>query len=77
MIIGLPAYQPPVVESVYCYCRRFYRVFVGNEDYQARFAEKEAAEMGATFIDARQTPFYECTCGQCLDFAIESTFTIQ
>jgi hypothetical protein len=45
-------YMPPVVESVFCYCRAHYRVFVGVEDYQARFAEKEAQEMGAVFVDA-------------------------
>jgi len=77
MITGLPAYQPPVVESVYFYCRVHYRVFVGIEDYQARFAEKEAQEMGATFIDARITPFYECECGQVLDFAPEGFLTVQ
>jgi hypothetical protein len=73
MITGLPAYQPPVVEDVYCYCRRAYRVFVGSEDYQAAFAEKEAMEMGALFIDARFTPFVTCACGQVLDFALDAS----
>jgi hypothetical protein len=59
LITGLPPYLPPVVESVYCYCRAHYRVFVGGEDYQARFAEKEALEMGAVFVDARVAPFYQ------------------
>lgn len=52
MITGLPLYTPPVVESVLCYCQVYYHVFVGTEDYQARFAEKEAKEMGAVFVDA-------------------------
>ena len=77
MITGLPAYQPPIVESVFCYCRAHYRVFVGTEDHEARFAEKEAAEMSAIFIDARHTPFMTCTCGQALDFAPEGVFKIQ
>jgi hypothetical protein len=59
MITCLPPYTPPVVESVFCYCRAHYRVFVGVEEYQARFAEKEAQEMGAGFVDARRTPFYQ------------------
>lgn len=77
MITGLPPYLPPVVESVRCYCRAFYRVFVGVEDYQARFAEKEAAEIGAVFVDARHVPFVTCACGQTLDFAIDCVLTIQ
>jgi hypothetical protein len=77
MITGLPPYTPPFVESVYCYCRAHYRVFVGCEDYQARFAEKEAQEMGAVFVDARRTPFYQCECGQVLDFALECVLAVQ
>jgi len=77
MITGLPIYKPPIVESVFCYCRAYYRVFVGVEDYQARFAEKEAAELGAIFIDSRWTPFYQCSCGEVLDFAPECVLTVQ
>jgi hypothetical protein len=74
---GLPAYRPPVVESVCCYCRRHYRVFTG-EDYQLKFAQKEAAEMGADhFVDARLEPFVTCPCGQSLDFAPECTLIVQ
>jgi hypothetical protein len=73
----LPQYSPPIVESVRCYCRRLYRVYVGCEDHQARFAEKEAAKLGAIFIDARQTPFVICACGQVLDFAPECVLTVQ
>jgi hypothetical protein len=77
MITVLPPYTPPVVESVYCYCRAHYQVFVGVEVYQARFAEKEAKEMGAVFVDARRTPFYQCECGQVLDFALECVLAVQ
>jgi hypothetical protein len=77
MITALPPYRAPVVESVYCYCRRFYRVYVGCEDYQARFAEKEALELGARFVDARVEPFLTCSCGQVLDFAPEASMMIQ
>jgi hypothetical protein len=34
-------------------------VFVGCEDYQARFAEKEAQEMREVFVDALAKEFGE------------------
>jgi hypothetical protein len=77
MITGLPAYRPPVVEDVYCHCRRFYRVYVGSEEHRACFAEKIAQDIGAIFIDARSTPFYQCECGQSLDFTLEASLMIQ
>jgi hypothetical protein len=77
MITGLPAYVPPLVEDVRCHCQAHYRVFVGVEDYQAQFAEKEAAELGAVFVDARLSPFVVCACGQVLDFSPECTIVIQ
>jgi hypothetical protein len=69
--------MPPVVEDVRCLCRAHYRVFVGVEDYQAEFAEREAGELGARFVDARVTPFVVCECGQALDFALESSLIVQ
>jgi hypothetical protein len=66
--------MPPVVEDVRCICRAHYRVFVGCEDYQAQFAQREAAELGAQYVDARATPF--TACGQALDFALESSLLI-
>lgn len=77
MITGLPPYAPPVIESVFCHCRAHYRMFVGVEDYQARFAEKEAVKLGAIFIDARTTPFYQCECGQVLDIVLDGVLTVQ
>jgi hypothetical protein len=77
MITGLPTYMPPVVEDVYCICRTHYRVFVGVEDYQAQFAEREAMELGAVFVDARRMPFIACACGQALVFAVDCALTIQ
>ena len=77
MITGLPAYKPPIVEDVHCLCRAYYRVFVGVEDYQSVFAEKEAAMLGAIFIDARRSPFVTCARGQTLDFSPECTMTVQ
>jgi hypothetical protein len=51
-------------------------VFVGCEDAQPQFAAREAAEIGAVFVDARQTPFVICKCGQSLDFSLESSLMI-
>lgn len=76
MITGLPAYRPPVVEDVRCYCGARFRVFTGCEDYQANFAEKEAAQICAVFVDVRRTPFLVCACGQALDFALESSLMV-
>jgi hypothetical protein len=61
---------------VFCYCRAHYRVFVGVEDYQAQFAEKEAQEIGAVFVDARRIPFVPCECGQVLDFVPECALSV-
>ncbi len=77
MITGLPPYCEPIVQDVRCYCRRFYRVYIGSEDYQARFAEKIAVELGARFVDARREPFLTCACGQALDFTPECSLMIQ
>jgi hypothetical protein len=46
-------------------------------DYQAREAEQQAEELGAVFVDARLTPFFQCACGQMLDFCPEASLTIQ
>jgi hypothetical protein len=66
-----------VVEGVRYYCWACYQVYVGTEDLQAIFAEKEAAQMGAVFMHGRKTPWFECACGQVLDFAPEYALTIQ
>jgi hypothetical protein len=77
MLSGMPEYNPPIVEDVRCYCGARFRVFVGVEDYQAQFAEREAAQLRAVFVDARRSPFVVCACGQALDFSPECTMTIQ
>jgi hypothetical protein len=77
MITGLPPYREPITEDVRCVCRAYYRVFTGNEDHQAKFAQKEALELGARFVDARVEPFVICSCGQTLDFAPEASLMIQ
>jgi hypothetical protein len=77
MTTGIPAYKPPVAESVRCHCRKFYFVFTGESNSQAAKARQIAEDIGATFIDARLTPFFECICGQVLDFCQESSLTVQ
>jgi hypothetical protein len=65
-----------VVEDVRCICRARFRVFTGCEDHQAQFAEREAAQLGAVFVDARRTPFMICECGRALDFSLESSLMV-
>jgi hypothetical protein len=77
MITGLPQYRPPLAKPVQCHCRSFFLVFTGSIDCQAREAKRTAEEMGAIFIDARETPFYQCGCGQILDFLPEASLMIQ
>ena len=76
MITGLPPYRSPVAESVRCYCRNFYFVFTGEADIQATKAQQIAEDIGATFIDARSTPIYQCECGQVLDFMPEASLMV-
>jgi hypothetical protein len=77
MITGLPAYKPPIAQPVRCYCRSLYFVFTGELDSQAEKAQQTAQQMGARFVDARLTPFYQSECGQMLDFAPEHSMLIQ
>jgi hypothetical protein len=77
MITGLPAYQPPVAEPVRCYCRSFFLLYTGVSDYQAQEVRRQAEDCGAFFIDSRETPFYQCECGQVLDFAPEASCMMQ
>ena len=77
MIEGLPLYREPIVQDVRCPCGRYYSVFSGPEDYQARLAEKIAIEKDARFVDARHEPWLTCSCGQVLDFTPEATLKIQ
>jgi hypothetical protein len=73
----LPQYKDANVRGVHCHCRKYYRVFTGSEDAQARLAEQQAIRMRAIFIDARVTPFYQCKCGEVLDFMPEGSTMIQ
>jgi hypothetical protein len=40
-------------------------------------AERNAQEMDAIFVDARLTPFFQCQCGQILDFAPDASLAVQ
>jgi hypothetical protein len=57
-VTGLPAYRPPIEQSLRCVCGLRYLVFIGapipfNE--QAFEAARERAEqMAARFVDARR-----------------------
>jgi hypothetical protein len=72
MITGLPPYGAlPIEYSMRCLCDRRFVVFTGARqsigDAEGR-ARERAANLGATFVDARSTPFMNCECGQALEF---------
>jgi hypothetical protein len=77
MITGLPAYKPPIHQTLRCVCSRYYLVYLGARsefDSQAYDVAREDAERrGCTFVDARATPFMNCSCGQPLDFTAEES----
>lgn len=66
-ITGIPPYTntSPAECAVRCLCGLRYLVFTGDDVSGARL---RAVEMGATFVDARATPFMLCSCGEVLDF---------
>lgn len=77
MITGIPPYQSPVEQSLRCVCGLRYLVLMreGLGDYEGR-ARERAEMIHATFVDARQTPFMNCSCGEFLDFTIEDQTAI-
>jgi len=73
MITGIPDYNGalPIEYCLRCVCGRRFIVFTRAGpligDAEARACER-AAKMQTQFIDARETPFMNCECGQALDF---------
>ena len=80
MITGLPDYRPPIEQSLRCVCGLRYVVFTGapfpfNE--RAFEASRERAEWrGARFIDARETPWLICSCGEVLMFVEDAAAVV-
>ena len=69
MITGLPSYREPIEQSLRCVCGHRYLVYLGVGIGEAESRARERAEqIGAQFIDARDTPFMKCECGEFLDF---------
>lgn len=72
-ITGIPNYSGalPIEYSLRCLCGLRYLVFTGMGrtvgDAMSR-AKERAEQQKAHFIDARQNPFMNCSCGQLLDF---------
>ena len=60
MITGLPDYRPPIEQGLRCVCGQRYLVYLGaafpfdNRAFEA--ARERAEQMGARFIDSRETP---------------------
>ena len=78
---GLPPYKPPIEQSLRCTCWTRYVVFVGGclqfDETLCKLARERAAEMGAHFVDARETPWINCySCGGALDFSNEVTLAV-
>lgn len=80
MITGLPAYKPPISQTLRCVCRAYYLVYMGAPfpfDHRAYEAAREDAERrGCIFIDARITPFMNCACGEVLIFVEDEVSTV-
>lgn len=77
MITGIPDYTgaAPVEFSIRCPgCLTRYLIFTGAGrmvgDALGR-ARERAGQLNARFIDARETPFLACECGEVLDFGAE------
>lgn len=72
-ITGIPSYdgKPPTEYRVRCVCGQRYWVFTGAKDFGRAFerAMEKSENTGRIFIDALQTPFMNCECGQALDFS--------
>jgi hypothetical protein len=72
-VTGIPQYTGalPIEYILRCTCGLRYLVFTGKGmmtgDAKGR-AKDRAANLSATFIDARLTPFMQCICGQLLSF---------
>ena len=80
MITGLPDYRLPIEQSLRCVCGQRYLVYMGAAspfDNRALEAARErAGQMGARFIDARETPFMNCECDQSLDFTSADEYLV-
>jgi len=71
MITGLPPLVAPIEQSIRCVCGLRYVVFTGGSDFDqvaSEAARDRASQMNAQFVDARISPFMNCSCGALLDF---------
>jgi len=72
VITGLPDYRPPIEQSLRCVCGQRFVIYLGarfpfdNRAFEA--AREQAEQMGARFMDARETPWLICFCGEVLMF---------
>lgn len=80
-ITGIPDYTGalPIEYSLRCVCSLRYVIFTGNGpligDAIGR-AKERAAHVNARFIDAREIPFMQCSCGQMLDFLPDDSMIV-
>ena len=80
MITGLPEYRPPIEQSLRCVCGQRFVVYLGAQtpyDNRAFEASRErAGQMGARFIDARESPWLICSCGEVLMFVEDAAAVV-
>jgi hypothetical protein len=71
-LTGLPSYRPPIEQSLRCLCGQRFVVYLSApfpfNDLAFKAARERAEQMSARFIDARQTPWLICSCGEVLMF---------
>jgi hypothetical protein len=71
MVTGIPDYTSLIEQSIRCVCGLRYVVFIGGSDFDqaaCKAARDRASQMNAQFVDARISPFMNCSCGALLDF---------
>jgi hypothetical protein len=79
-VTGLPDYRPPIEQSLRCMCGLRYVVFTGApfpfNKHAFEAAREQAQVMCARFIDARQTPWLICSCGEVLMFVEDAAAVV-
>jgi hypothetical protein len=72
MLEGIPDYRSPIEQGLRCVCGQRFVVYLGTpfpfNERAFEPARERAKQMGARFIDSRETPWLSCSCGEVLMF---------